>query len=83
MHDSDSRRFGATTAGPSQLDGTSLLSLTQPEKQSTQRELEENVVERERRAAHSPEYFVMLGMYVFHLQSLLVCSQVICEQKGK
>lgn len=40
MHEPGSQRFRASTAGLLQLDGASLLCLTQPEHRSTQRELE-------------------------------------------
>jgi len=53
MHESGSRRFGATTAGPLQLDGASLLCLTQLEHRSTQRELEEEMEEGGLKKSHS------------------------------
>lgn len=73
-HESGSRSVGATTAGLSQLDGASLLSVTQAENRSTQRELEEETEEGGRGDARSPECFVMFGTNVLHLTSLLVCT---------
>lgn len=70
MHEPGSRRFGATTAGPLQLDGASLLRLIQPEHRSTRKELEEEMEEGERGDTHSPERCVMLGTYFVQRLSL-------------
>lgn len=66
MHELGSRRFGATTAGPLQLDGASLLWSSQPEHRSIRKELEEGV----RGDAHSPERRVVLGTYYAYRLSL-------------
>lgn len=77
MHESGSRRFGATTAGPPQLDGASMLRLTHSEHGSTQRELEEETEEGERGDARSPGSLC----YVWHIciseMSLPVCTHVV------
>lgn len=65
MHESGSRRFGATTAGPPQLDGASLLRLTQSERRRTQRELEEEMEEGERGDARSPTALLCLARMCF------------------
>lgn len=82
-HESGSRSVGATTAGLSQLDGASLLSVTPPENRSTQRELEEETKEGGRRDACSPECFVMFGTNVLHLTSLLVCTHFMIHFQAK
>ncbi len=88
MHDPGSRRFGATTAGPLQLDGESPLRLSQPEHGSTRAE-GKNGGRSERR--HTQPWAVCYAWHIFCLTSLPVhtsgpwsrCKVIIRQQKAK
>lgn len=89
MHKPGSRRFGATTAGPLQLDGASLLRPSQPEHGSTRKRAGEEMEERER--GDTQPWVLCYVWQTFHLTSppdytsgpWSHCKVIVRQQKGK